>query len=68
MHLKAALHILRYLKHTINYYISYHKDLISNTPQFVGYADASHGNDFDNGKLTISWVFMINNSPISWCS
>ena len=64
-HLNAARHILRYLCGTRTFKITYGKspDLV-----LIGYADASHGGDWDDGKSTTGYVFLLNNGPISWNS
>ena len=66
-HLKAAHHVLRYIKGTRKYSIMY-GGTRSAILIFNGYSDASHGGDFDDGKSTTGWVFMINNGPVSWSS
>jgi len=65
-HLKAARHVLRYLKDTRNFSITYGR--AANSLSFMGYADASYANDWDDRKSTTGYVFMINKGPVSWSS
>src|SRR5436189_6467671 len=64
-HWKAGLHVLRYLKSTRNYCITYRRSL---TPTRVfGYADADYRSD-PNDRISYTDVFMCNGGPISWNS
>ena len=79
-HMRAARHVLAYLKSTIDYCIVYGgasdidiyayafafcpRDRIS----VLGFADADHGTDKDDRKSQTGYVFMINNGPVSWTS
>ena len=56
--------ILRYLKATINYRITYIiNNILSN--YLIGYLDADYIKDINIAKLTSSYIFFIANSPIS---
>ena len=46
-HLKAAMHVLRYIKGTIDFGIFYEKGLDTSV---IGYIDADWGNDMNNRK------------------
>ena len=63
-HLKAARHVLRYLKGTADYSIIYGGGGL----EIHGYADADWGSDKDDRKSTTGYVFTINNGPVSWTS
>jgi Reverse transcriptase (RNA-dependent DNA polymerase) len=73
IHTAAAKRVLRYLKSTIDFKIHYggglsHKNGGNNGFGFYGFADASHGGDFDDGKSHTGYVFLLNNGPITWTS
>jgi transposase InsO family protein len=79
-HMRAARHVLAYLKGTIDYSIIYgdasdievHAYTRANCPRdqisTLGFADADHGTDKDDRKSQTGYVFMINNGPVSWTS
>ena len=63
-HWKAVKRIMRYLKGTVDYSLSYQgKDL-----RLEGYSDADWGGDLDERKSTSGFVFLLNNGVISWSS
>jgi len=63
-HLHAAKHVLRYLKLTRNYSITYgHGDL-----QHIGMSDADWASDKNDRKSFTGYVFYVNNGPVSWSS
>ena len=66
-HLKAARHILRYLKYTSAYSISYLKGNNSNL-RLWGFTDANWGGDKNDRKSHTGYLFCLNGSPISWTS
>ena len=65
-HLKAALHVLRYLKGTRNYCIVYRRS--TNVPilDIIGYADADFASDEDDRKSYTGYVFLINGGAVTW--
>ena len=71
-HMKAARHVLRYLKGTIDYSITYGSmdvtEIAVHNANIVGYADADWGGDKDDRKSTTGYVFAINGGPVSWTS
>jgi hypothetical protein len=68
-HLAAARRVLRYLKGTKHFTITYGpRHQSSHSLNFFGYADANHGGDLDDGKSHTGYVFMLNNGPITWTS
>ena len=64
-HWNAALHVLRYLKGTIDLKITYSASGLL-TP--VGYADADLGGCLDTGRSTSGYVFIACGGPICWSS
>lgn len=65
-HLKAARHVLRYLKKIHEFSITYGGQ--TDGLNFKGYADASHASDLDGRKSTTGYTFLINNGPVLWAS
>ena len=65
-HWKAGLHVLRYLKLTRNYCITYQRSSIPT--RVFGYADADYGSDPNDRKSYTGYVFMSNGGPVSWNS
>ncbi len=64
-----AMHVLAYLKGTIEYHITYNRGNIEDdglTP--VGYVDSSHGDDRTMGKSMMGYVFMMASGPVAWSS
>ena len=64
-HWTAVKRILRYLKGTINYGITYSKD---SRDDLVGYCDADWAGDVCDRKSTSGYVFCVSGSPVSWRS
>ena len=62
-HWKAMLHLLAYLKGTIDYRITYSwgGDL---SP--IGFVDADYAGDVDTGRSTSGYVFTMAGGPVSW--
>jgi hypothetical protein len=70
VHLRASKHLLRYIKGTITYGITYSAKGSANTANtrtVVGYSDSSYGNATKH-RSTSAYVFMLANGPVSWCS
>src|SRR5438552_11746132 len=65
-HWKAGLHVLRYLKSTRNYCITYRRSTIPT--RVFGYADADYGSDPNDRISYTGYVFMCKGTPISWNS
>ena len=63
IHIIAIKRILRYLKATINYKITY---IISNilSNYLISYLDANYIKNINITKLTSGYIFFIANSPI----
>ena len=65
IHLEAAKRILRYLRRTITYAISYVKG--SDTAMLIGYVDAAYANATKR-RSTSGYIFMLAGGPVSWSS
>ncbi|KAJ9560810.1 hypothetical protein OSB04_005970 [Centaurea solstitialis] len=64
-HMKAIRQVLRYIKGTLNFGITYKK---KGGCKLLGYSDSSYGINTEEGKGTTGIVFYFGNSPISWNS
>ena len=64
-HEAALKQVLRYLQGTTSHGIYFGK---GNKPGLVGFSDASHSVDEDDGKSTGGHVFYLNECLITWCS
>jgi hypothetical protein len=68
-HLTAAKRVLRYVKGTSNHGILLPNQRNSRLKlKAYGYSDSDWGGDQDDRKSTAGYLFMLGNSPISWCS
>jgi hypothetical protein len=63
-HMKAVKRILRYLKGTLNYQLTYRGDLQALT----GYSDADWAGDKDTRRSTGGFVFNVGSGIVSWSS
>lgn len=64
-HMKAAKHVLRYLKGTRFFCITY------GCPQhlyILGFSDADYGGDRNDRVYYTGYLIKINNAPVSWTS
>ena len=66
-HWTAVKHILRYLKGTPKYGLSYSRNYDINGA-LIGYSDVDWGGDVNDRKSTSGYLFMINGAAISWKS
>ena len=66
-HWKAAKHLLRYLKGTMDMKLTYAPDP-SQTELFTSYCDADHGGDRDNKRSTSGMVIKMGTGAVSWSS
>jgi hypothetical protein len=64
-HVAAVKRILRYLKATSKYHIKYKA---MNEIKFEGFTDADFARDIETRKSTTGYVFLINDSAITWRS
>lgn len=66
-HWKTPLHVLAYVKATLDYKIVYSRSLGGSiTP--VGYIDADYGGDLDTRRSTSGYIFLMARGPVSWSS
>ena len=64
-HWNAGLHVLRYLKGTIDLKITY---LAQSALTPVGYADADLGGCLDTRRSTSGYIFVASGGPVCWSS
>lgn len=64
-HVVALKRIFRYLNATSDYCIKYQKE---DSVNLVGYTDADFARDIDTRRSTTGYVFLVNNSAITWRS
>ena len=67
-HLKAAKHILRYLKATRNNRLTYRRQQASMANKLYGYVDADHAACKDTRRSVGGYVLMLNGAAVSWSS
>ena len=66
-HWKALLHVLTYIKGTLDYRIVYSKGSgVSAKPD--RYVDADYGGDLNTRRSTSGYMFMMASGPVSWSS
>jgi hypothetical protein len=66
-HWKAAKHLFRYLRGSMDYRLTYAPDP-SPSQLFTTYSDADHGGNPDNGCSTSAYVVKMGTGAISWMS
>jgi hypothetical protein len=66
-HWDAFKHLLRYLQGTVNFRLTYRKNLDIEHP-FITFSDADHGGDQDNGRSTGGYMVRCAGGAISWSS
>ncbi|XP_052730535.1 secreted RxLR effector protein 161-like [Vigna angularis] len=70
-HMLATKRVLRYVKGTTNFGILFpigRRNADGGNLELVGFTDSDHGGDCVERKSTSDYMFMLNGSPISWCS
>ena len=67
-HGAALKQVLRYLRGTTTLGLSFPRLSPTKKLELMGFSDASHNVDDDDGKSTTGHVFYLDQSPISWCS
>lgn len=65
IHITSVKRILKYLKGTADYGITFKKQ---NNLKFIGFSDADYAGDVDTRRSTSGYVFQLGESVISWCS
>ncbi|XP_036340184.1 secreted RxLR effector protein 161-like [Rhagoletis pomonella] len=63
-HWAAVKRVMRYLKGTIKYGISYNKEACNLT----GFCDSDWASDLDERRSTTGYLFKLQDGPISWCT
>jgi hypothetical protein len=66
-HWKAAKHLFRYLRGSIDYRLTYAPDP-SSSQLFTTYFDADHGGNPDNGHYASAYVVKMGTGAVSWMS
>jgi len=66
-HWNAMLHILAYIKGTLDYRITYHRGSNGGSKPF-GYVDADYAGDSDTRRSTSGYIFMMAGGAVSWSS
>jgi hypothetical protein len=66
-HWKAVKHLMRYIKSTLDFCLTYSKSASLPHP-FIVYTDADHGGCADSGKSTGGYLVMMSGCPVSWRS
>ncbi|KAJ9538265.1 hypothetical protein OSB04_030998 [Centaurea solstitialis] len=64
-HWRAAKRVMRYLKKTRDYMLTYRK---SDSLEIVGYSDSDFGGCQDTGRSTLGYVYILAGGAISWKS
>ena len=65
-HWKAVKHLLRYIKGTLDYKLTYAPD--DSGELFTAYSNADHGGDRDSGRSTSGYLMKIGTGAVSWSS
>jgi hypothetical protein len=66
-HWKAAKHLFRYLRGSVDYHLTYAPDP-SSLQLFTTYSDPDHGGNPDNGCSTSAYVVKMGTGAVSWMS
>jgi hypothetical protein len=66
-HWKAAKHLFRYLRGSIDYRLTYAPNP-SSSQLFTTYSNADHGGNPDNGRSTSTYVVKMGTGAVSWMS
>ncbi|GKV41705.1 hypothetical protein SLEP1_g49203 [Rubroshorea leprosula] len=64
-HMKMTKRVLRYIKGTIDYGLSYS---FSTNFKLYGYNDSDWGGDVDDRKSTTGFLFFLGDTAFTWCS
>ena len=67
-HYRRALHILRYLKQTVDLGIRYGGAEVVQKNVLTAFCDADYAGCVDSRKSTSGYVFHLNGGPVSWLS
>jgi hypothetical protein len=66
-HWKAAKHLFRYLRGSVDYRLTYAPDP-SSSQLFTTYSGSDHGGNPDNGRSTSAYVVKMGTGAVSWMS
>jgi hypothetical protein len=66
-HWKAAKHLFRYIRGSVDYRLTYAPDS-SSSQLFTTYSDADHGGNPYNGRSTSAYVVKMGTGAVSWMS
>jgi hypothetical protein len=66
-HLCALKHLLRYIRGTFNYCLTY-KGTADQQPPLIAYCDADYANDLDDRLSTSGYAVMLCGGAISWAA
>jgi hypothetical protein len=64
-HWQALMHVLRYIKATLHYKITYGGDRFKDLKP-IGWVDADYGGDIDSRRLCAGYVFIQAGGPTAW--
>jgi len=66
-HWSAARTVLRYLKGTISFGVTF-EVTESSSLEFLGYCDSDYAGDLDTRRFTTCYVFLLYGGAVSWMS
>jgi hypothetical protein len=68
--MKAAIRVLRYLKGTLEYKLTYHSStsLGKHAQQLTGYVDAAYADNLESRRSTMGWIWMLGGAAVTWAS
>ncbi len=67
-HFSALKRVLRYLKGTLDFGLTFRRDTGDKIKKLVGYSDADFGSDLETRRSTTGMVFMMCGGPLIWKS
>ncbi|XP_052725504.1 secreted RxLR effector protein 161-like [Vigna angularis] len=67
-HMQAAKRVIQYIKGTRDYCILFLAGRKKTAMEITRYTDSNYGGDMVERKSTSGYIFMLNNTLISWCS
>ena len=66
-HWTAVKHVMRYLRGTVNYQLTYGpSDKAAISPVVIGYSDSDWGSDADDRRSVTGYVFLLGGGAVSW--
>jgi Reverse transcriptase (RNA-dependent DNA polymerase) len=67
-HWQACLRILRYLKGTADYKLTFDFSSTTTNMELAGYCDADHASDIDTRRSVTGYIFFFGSAAVSWAS